>query len=522
MTRVGIYVRLSSEDTDKRNATDESESIQNQKSMLIEYAITKGWDIYKIYCDEDYSGADNTRPDWNSLIQDAESRKFDIVLCKTQSRFSRDMEMVERYIHGKFIEWHIRFISVVDNADTAVEGNKKSRQINGLVNEWYLEDVSNNVRRTLKHMKQKGEWTGSSAPYGYKRDPDNKNKLIVDEVAAKVVKDIFNMYTDGMGCNSITKYLNRTGIPNPGTYKLESGYGRVKCTDTATSSVWTHSSVHKILKREVYTGTLVQGMRETLSYKNKKQIPISEDKWIKVADTHEAIIDRELWESIQVKFVSRRRADSKSGTYHILAGKVFCSECDKVMWKTTNNHIEGKDYCYMRCRTASVTKGLCLNTGGLSFATLVETVRNEINSLLTDFYDPNVIALPKLQLNNVDELNDKLRQLNKSIEQKNSQIDEVYQDKLAKLVPEDVFVRNLNRLNSEIEDLQYHQTTIERELSQIQGEDESSEEDSRTKLLSQYEYIDELTHDVVEAFVKNIYISKKEKNEREVKIVWNF
>ena len=158
MMNVAIYCRLSDEDKNKRLATDDSESIQNQKSMLIAYALDRGWNIYKIYSDDDYSGADRNRPDFCRMLVDCENGKIDIVLCKTQSRFSRDMEIIEKYIHGKFLEWNIRFISIVDHADTEIKGNKKQRQINGLVNEWYLEDVSENVKRTLHHKMKKGEF----------------------------------------------------------------------------------------------------------------------------------------------------------------------------------------------------------------------------------------------------------------------------------------------------------------------------------------------------------------------------
>ena len=143
-----IYVRLSSEDRDKKNKTDESESIQNQKTMLINYCIEKGWQINGIYCDEDYSGADASRPAWNQVLKDCEEGRCTIVVCKTQSRFSRDMEMIEHFIHGKFPEWGVRFVAVVDNIDTNVKGNKKTRQINGLVNEWQLEELSDNVKAT--------------------------------------------------------------------------------------------------------------------------------------------------------------------------------------------------------------------------------------------------------------------------------------------------------------------------------------------------------------------------------------
>ena len=210
--RAAIYCRLSKED---RVTNGESESIQNQKSMLIQYAIEKGLDIYQIYSDEDYSGVDRSRPAFNAMIQDASEHKFDVVIAKTQSRFTRDMELVERYLHGKFPEWGIRFIAVVDHADTADQYNKKARQINGLINEWYLEDLSENVRSVMRHKQLTGQFIGSFAPYGYAKDPNDHNHLVIDPEAAVVVRRIFQMAIQGHGYRSIVSTLNSEGVPNP-------------------------------------------------------------------------------------------------------------------------------------------------------------------------------------------------------------------------------------------------------------------------------------------------------------------
>ena len=171
--RVGIYLRLSNEDRDKVNKDDDSESIKNQRNMLAQY-INKHPEFALIdeYCDEDLSGAGTYRPEFERLIRDCENRKLDIVLCKSQSRFSRDMEIVEKYINNKFKEWNIRFIGLSDNADTEVLGNKKSRQINGLVNEWYLEDVSDNIRSAFNSKMKQGEFISPFAPFGYEVSPD--------------------------------------------------------------------------------------------------------------------------------------------------------------------------------------------------------------------------------------------------------------------------------------------------------------------------------------------------------------
>jgi len=195
--KVAIYCRLSREDDDKLSENDESESIQNQKSMLINYAVQSNWNIYNIYCDEDYSGIDSQRPEFNKLLEDAKKHKFDIVLCKTQSRFTRDMEIVEKYLHNKFIEWNIRFVSLVDHVDTEDKGNKKSRQINGLVNQWYLEDLSENIKKTFDSKRKQGLHIGAFVCYGYKRDEKNKNKLVIDEEVADNIKLIYNLYEQG-------------------------------------------------------------------------------------------------------------------------------------------------------------------------------------------------------------------------------------------------------------------------------------------------------------------------------------
>ena len=197
--KAAIYCRLSEEDKNKQHETDDSGSIQNQKSMLIQYAAKQGWEIYDLYSDDDYTGADRQRPEFNRLLEDAQKKRFDIILCKTQSRFTRELELVEKYIHGLFPVWGIRFVSIVDNADTANKGNKKSRQINGLVNEWYLEDLSENIRSVLTSRRLNGLHIGAFAPYGYKKDPVCRGHLIIDEEAAAVVREIFSLFAQGCG-----------------------------------------------------------------------------------------------------------------------------------------------------------------------------------------------------------------------------------------------------------------------------------------------------------------------------------
>ena len=244
--KTAIYCRLSEEDRNKANKNDDSISIQNQKSMLIQYAIDQGWEIYDIYSDDDYTGSDRNRPQFKRLLIDAQAQKFNIVLCKTQSRFTRELELVEKYIHGLFPVWGIRFVSIVDNADTENKGNKKSRQINGLVNEWYLEDMSDNIRSVLTSRRENGFHIGAFAPYGYKKDPDTKGHLIIDEEAAEIVRDIFNLFSDGYGKTAIARLLNERGVPNPTEYKRRKGFSLhaeyARCKSSLEVSFYTMDS----------------------------------------------------------------------------------------------------------------------------------------------------------------------------------------------------------------------------------------------------------------------------------------
>lgn len=300
--KCAIYCRLSKED----GSDHESESIQNQKSLLLKYALDRDWEIYNIYSDEDYSGISDKRPAFAQLITDAENKRFDIVLCKTQSRFTRDMEQVEKYIHKLFPLWGIRFIAVTDNADTAVKGNKKARQIAGLVNEWYLEDLSENIRSVLDHKRRQGLFIGSFPLYGYAKSTE-KGRLIPDPEAAAVVQRIYTMYLSGKSIYAICRVLNNENIPNPATYKAQKGEAFHPSSGKSFSSKWNKTTVSRMLSNKMYTGTMVQGCRRKLSYKSDYIASVSPDEWFIVENTHEAIINPDLFNAVQEMMQTKRQ-----------------------------------------------------------------------------------------------------------------------------------------------------------------------------------------------------------------------
>ena len=382
--RVGIYLRLSNEDRDKANKEDDSESIKNQRNMLIDY-INRHPEFALIdeYSDEDLSGAGTYRPEFERLIRDCENRKLDIVLCKSQSRFSRDMEIVEKYINNKFKEWNIRFIGLSDNADTEILGNKKSRQINGLVNEWYLEDVSNNIRSAFNSKMKQGEFISPFASFGYEIDPNNSNKLLVDPVASEIVKNIFDLYLTGLGFTGIAKYLNAKEIPCPSLYKYRKGIKLNVISNRPREEIkWTTNAIKTILTNELYLGHLIQGKRTTISYKNHKIKNKDKSEWIRIENTHEAIIDEETFNKVQVAMKERTKPMSTTGIVHIFSGKVFCLECEHYMRKKNSSKHE-----YLVCSNNRDGYDDCENKTGIRYDELSNLVLDAINKKIKKFYD---------------------------------------------------------------------------------------------------------------------------------------
>lgn len=288
--QAAIYCRLSVEDQYK---TGDSESIKNQLSLLEDYANTKDLSIYDYYIDDNYSGLDKSRPAFNRLLQDAKNHCFDIILCKNQSRFTRDLEIAEKYLHGLFPLWNIRFIGVGDGVDTNNQANKKIRQLNGLINEWYCEDLSENIRMVLKNKMKHGQFIGSFACYGYKKGENHE--LLIDTPAANVVKEIFDFYSTGLSMAKIANLLTEKKILTPSEYKKACG---LLFKSPHASSSWSVSTIKRILHDETYIGTLVQGRVSKLSYKSNYMKPMPKEEWIRVENHHEAIIDKTLFYKI--------------------------------------------------------------------------------------------------------------------------------------------------------------------------------------------------------------------------------
>lgn len=286
MEKAAIYLRLSKEDVEK-GEEENSRSIENQRIILEEYAKAHQLQIYDCYIDDDYSGLYFERPSFSRMLTDAAKHEFTVILAKSQSRLSRNMEHTEYLLHNLFPQLGIRFIGVVDGVDSAQKAGKKARQINALVNEWYSEDLSESIRAVYLRKMQKGEYLGAYAPYGYQKSKDDSHKLIVVEKEAFWVRKIYTMYLDGYSVQEIQQELIRNHVLTPSAGKKKE-----------KNDQWSMSTIKKILSNEVYTGAVVQGKSKRRSFKEKKVVSCPRESWIKVEGMHPAIIEKEIYERV--------------------------------------------------------------------------------------------------------------------------------------------------------------------------------------------------------------------------------
>ena len=512
--KVAIYCRLSQEDRNKKTKEDDSESIKNQKIMLQEYANDQDWEIYGVYSDDDYTGTDRNRPAFNEVIKLAREKKIDIILCKSQSRFARELEIVEKYINGLFLDWSIRFVSITDNIDTEKEGTRVMRQITGVMDEDYLAKLSANVKAGLRTKRANGEHTGGLALYGYKKDPENKGHLIIDPAAAEVVRTVFTLYNQGMGKTAIARELNNRGIPNPTQYKVQSGIA-YKTSRTQLGTLWKYFSIADMLQNEMYIGNMVQGKYGSVSYKSHKNKPKPKEQWVIVKETHEPIIDMDLWNSVQSKINSKFKPFA-SGEIGLFAKKCKCKYCGYTL-KTSKSHNDR----YLRCPTRQVSKDNCIGSF-ISENVVKRAVLKEINSLIDKYL--NVDKLEESII--IEKFKDKKQQIQKEIVQcesniakKSKAIQASYIDKVNGIITQEQFIEFNQNFIKEKESIE---ALLKEKKKLLKFNNEQEALKSKRQILEQYINVTELSREMIDNLIDYIVVGHKDPatKKKNIEIHW--
>lgn len=356
--RIAVYIRLSKED-----GNDESLSVTNQKKIICEYLehfFDEEYTVEAFYVDDGLTGTDYNRPAFQQMIHDMEDGKVNCIVCKNLSRMFRNYSDQGYFLEKVFPMNKTRFITVSDpKIDSylrpeAMEGLEVP--ISGLMNDRFAAKTSHDIRDTFAMKRRKGEFIGAFAPYGYQKDPNDKNHLVIDEEAAPVVRDIFEWFVHGgMSKNGIARRLNEEGILNPTSYKHSRGMKYHNPQIDINDGLWSSSAITGILKNRMYIGTMVQGRQTVISYKVHDKAAVPEEDWYVVENTHEPVIDRDIFQKAQILQQRDTRTAPEKWELHLLAGFIRCADCRKAMTRQ-----KSKNTVYYYCRTyRDKSKSLC-------------------------------------------------------------------------------------------------------------------------------------------------------------------
>ncbi|MDL2232188.1 recombinase family protein [Ruminococcaceae bacterium OttesenSCG-928-L11] len=330
---VGIYARLSKDD----ERSGESVSIENQKAILTQHVEAQtGWVLHKIYVDDGWSGTNFQRPSFQKMLADAKDGVINLIICKDLSRFGRNYIEVGQFTDYIFPTIGCRFVALNDSVDT-IHNNNDIMPYKNLMNEFHSRDTSKKVRTILKARAESGKFMGSFAPYGFRKNPQDKHQLIIDDQTAPVVRRIFAMRCAGKGYYAIACALNEDGIiaPRAAWYAEHGG-----SSSTMGTGLWSSSAIKLLMQNEAYIGHMVQGKQGKVSFKTKKIVKKDPEDWIRVENTHEPIIDQATWDQVQRINARKHRPKAISnGSVNSFAGLLYCADCGSTMRYQSKKNI---------------------------------------------------------------------------------------------------------------------------------------------------------------------------------------
>ena len=435
---VGIYIRLSRED-DGKNL--ESESITNQKSLLLQYAKENNLRLYDIYIDDGYTGTNFDRPEFKRLINDIELKRVNMVITKDMSRLGRDYigtgELVEKY----FPEHNVRYIAVTDNIDTYLDStNNDITPFKAIMNDFYAKDISKKVRSSLKAKMKEGKFVGSRTPFGYDKDPNDKNHLVINDEQARVVKRIYDMALNGLTYYKIAFILTKEKVKSPAQYysfKWKNNYD-------LNYGVWNSKTIYDILTNRIYTGDLVQHRRAKVNYKVKRIVKNSIKDYIVVENTHEPIIDKELFYEVG-KLLPKNKGRNEKKENNLLDGLLYCGDCGHRISVTSRRKKDNKHYTICNYYRTYMKQHFC-TTHSNNYDVLEQVIIEKLKMKCKEYIDKEKIKSNVLKNIKKDSNELELNELKKEIDKLNDQLDEIYIDKLDKKISIEQFERVKKKL----------------------------------------------------------------------------
>lgn len=517
-----LYARLSKDD----DLVGDSNSIVHQKEILAKYAKEHGFTNIEFYVDDGFSGTNFNRPDFQRMMADAEEGKISTVIVKDMSRFGRDYIMVGYYTEIYFSNLDIRFIAISDNVDSNIQTENDLTPFKNVFNEWYARDTSKKIRAVFKAKGNSGKHLTTNPPFGYKKDPNDKDKWIIDEEAAATVRRIFQMYVDGYRISEIGHKLTEEKVETPMLYYMNRG---IKTNARSEyPEIWDLMSIKYILSQTAYAGHTVNFQTAVKSYKTKKQIRLPKEDWIIYRNTQEPIIDEKTFETVQ-QMRKVKRARTKYNEPNMFSGLLYCADCGNHL--TIQRVARNRKMDNFSCATyRKKKKGLC-SCHRILVSDLETIVKEDLQKVCEyallhekEFTDEFLSGSKRETVKFQSKTKAELKRLSERQEEIGRIIRKLYEDNVCGKITNKRFDFLAKSYEDEGNDLKTKIQEFKNALaSSVQDEEKLSK---FLKVVKSYTEIEELTPEILNSFIEKIYIGETEKYDgrkmQEVEIIYKF
>lgn len=494
-----LYIRLSKEDENE----GPSGSVTNQQSLLHAFVREHRLDVYDTYIDDGWSGTSFDRPGFQRMLRDIEAGKVNMVITKDLSRLGRDYIMTGHYMERYFPEKRVRYISLLDGVDTGIESSANDiTPFRAIMNDMYAKDISKKIK-SVKHDKQrKGEFIGGKPMYGYRMHPSEKNRIVIDEDAAPVVRRIFAMALAGTSCRQIAVRLNEEGVLSPAAYA-----GLTLSCHGPYSGQWSSERITAMLKNETYIGNMVQGRTARISYKTKKCLRRQPEQWVVVEHTHEPLIDPETFRKVQLMVNSRRNTRGRTYDF-LLKGLIFCHECGYPLAVMNRRNAAGEDRLFFVCRTYQrFTKAGVCSCHSIKEQTVTEAVIERTREVCEAYLNPErlrpIAAAAVAASGRVDGREEELSALHARIDSMTAHLDRMYMDRLNGLLADVDFERLYRRIKAE-------RTALEEKLRELEAQKKTPVpiEDRARELVQQFLHCAFTSRELLVSLIERIELTE--------------
>lgn len=517
-----LYARLSKDD----DLVGDSNSIVHQKEILAKYAKEHGFTNIEFYVDDGFSGTNFNRPDFQRMMADAEEGKISTVIVKDMSRFGRDYIMVGYYTEIYFSNLDIRFIAINDNVDSNIQTENDLTPFKNVFNEWYARDTSKKIRAVFKAKGNSGKHLTTNPPFGYKKDPNDKDKWIIDDEAAATVRRIFQMYVDGYRISEIGHKLTEEKVETPILYYMNRG---IKTNARSEyPEIWDLMSIKYILSQTAYAGHTVNFQTAVKSYKTKKQIRLPKEDWIIYRNTQEPIIDEKTFETVQ-QMRKAKRARTKYNEPNMFSGLLYCADCGNHL--TIQRVARNRKMDNFSCATyRKKKKGLC-SCHRILVSDLETIVKEDLQKVCEyvlfhekEFTDEYLSGSKKETVKFQSKTKAELKRLSERQEEIGKIIRKLYEDNVNGRITDERFDFLAKSYEDEGNELKTKIQEFKNALaSSVQEEEKLSK---FLKVVKSYTKIEELTPEILNSFIEKIYIGETEKYDgrkmQEVEIIYKF